>query len=191
MHQKETKETDALLASAWQRGDTAAGETLLYRYMPLIRKTSRQSFAKGYKEDLRQELSLVFLESAKQYSPRQHIPFAAFIEKKIHWATTDWLNHRKAITDHESLDLEAQEEPWYETDMLPSALPDLDTLASLAHLTTKQRRLLPLWLAGKTTHQLCRATGSNQRAMQRLVTRLKDSLHSHAGEISRYLAENN
>ena len=146
MFQKEENEKDIRLAIAWQKGDKEAGEELLLKYMPLIMRASFHNYTACSWEDLRQELILTFLDSAKNYSPIPNVPFAAFIKKKILWKRKDKVIELQFQEAHETLTLDEQEEPFYEMDMLPVSLPDLKTIGQIAHLTRKQQLIFPFWL---------------------------------------------
>ena len=190
MFQKKENKKDIRLAMAWQQGDKEAGEELLLKYMPLIMKLSAHHYSSCGWEDMRQELTIAFLESAKKYTTTMTIPFSAYIKKRIQWARVEKITKLKVIEDHESLDIEEQEEGFYEMDLPSSVSLDFSKIASLAHLTKKQRLIFPLWLQGKSISFIHLNTGISIRCIQILIQNIRKSLHTHSNEIRLYLSEN-
>lgn len=189
MFQKEENEKDIRLALAWQQGDTEAGEELLLKYMPLIMRASAHHYSSCDWEDMRQDLTIAFLESAKDYTPTLSVPFSAFIKKRILWARAKKMTQLQSIEAHESLDLEKQEEGYYEIE--PPLCLDMEKIASAAHLTKKQQLIFPFWLQGKTVIAMHHHTGLSIRSIQRIIQRMQKSLQAHAQEISACLTANN
>lgn len=187
MFQKENNEKDIALALAWQKGNTKAIEELLAKYMPLIMKATVNDYASSNFEDMRQNLIVTFLESVKSYIPKEDIPFAAYIQKKILWARIDTLQKLQQIENNEILNLKKVDEPYYE--MAENGLSDqiITDIASIAQLTPKQYKVYLLWLQGKPVKVIHKDTDISERAIQKLLVRLKEALRSHALEIETYM----
>ena len=185
MFQKEENEKDIRLAKAWKEGDKEAGEELLLKYMPLIMKLSTHHYSSCGWEDMRQDLTIAFLEIAKNYDPTLSVPFSAFIKKRILWVRTARITKLQSIEDHESLDIEEQEEGYYEMN-IPTSL-DVKTIMSVAHLTNKQQLIFPFWLQGHSVNAIHHYTGLSIRSIQRIIQRMHKALHAHAKEIAPYL----
>lgn len=185
-HQKEN-EKDLCLLTAWKAGNQEACETLLLKYMPLIMKCSIHHYNSCGWEDLRQELILVFLEMAKKYTTTIPIPFSTYIKKKMYWARADFLEKMKSIDTHESLNIEEQEEGTYEMDMLAFNCFDIEKISFIAHLTTKQHLIFPMWLEGYTVVAIHQKTHLSKRSIQILIQNIRKALHNHSAEISQYM----
>ena len=190
MFQKENNEKDISLVLAWQKGNTTAIEKLLDKYMPLIMKAAANNYASSDFEDVRQNLIVAFLESTQSYIPKEDIPFAAYIQKKILWARTDTLQKVQQIESNEFLNLEEKDEPHYEMEWNCLSTPMLNDIAAIAQLTPKQRQIYPLWINGKTVKEIHTHLGISERSIQQILVRLKEALRSHAHEIEAYLKEN-
>ncbi len=113
--------SDQDLVKKSNAGDKKATEELYHRYIGLIRKCAHQQHLMTEKSDVEAHLTLTFLEAIKQYDDALHIPFAGFIQSRMHfgaWNTFKqmrrrWQHEMELLRDDNSPDSSQQESKFF------------------------------------------------------------------------------
>lgn len=93
--------SDQELVKKANSGDKKAAEELYRRYIGLIRKNAYQQHLLAEKSDVEAHLTLTFLEAIKQYDENLHIPFAGFVQSRIHFGAWNTFKHLRRRWQHE------------------------------------------------------------------------------------------
>ncbi len=93
--------SDQELVKQVNDGNKKAAEELYRRYIGLIKKCAHQQHLLAEKEDVEAHLTLTFLEAIRQYDEELHIPFAGFIQSRMHFGAWNTFKHLRRRWQHE------------------------------------------------------------------------------------------
>ena len=181
--EKRNKE-DISLALAWQKGDRKAGEILLHRYRPLIRKEGRSTLSRFLQEDLEADLVLCFLEALSRYDPKKNPVFAGYVMRLLHWQRLHRLRDMAVYESREELTLENQAEEAFE-ESFESGEEFLKEAARTAGLSEKQIPVFYWWMQGLTPAEIKERTGHALSVISRKEKRIRERCMKHEKELRR------
>ncbi len=175
---------DVRLALAWQNGEREAGEILLSRYVPLISRECKCSYAKVTREDLRQDLILYFLEALARYDPKKNPSFSGYMVRLLRWGKLHRLRDLADYETKEELTLENQAEEAFEENY-ENEEDFLQEAARVAGLTAQQYPVFYWWMKGETPGEIRARTGQALSVISRKQKRIRERCQRHEGELRR------
>lgn len=91
------------LVKAAQAGDFRATESLLTRYLPLIRQKVLYYGRLADYQDLLQQGRLIFLEILREYDNGRGVPFGAYLKEKFRWRLFHYIRDVLGYREKEDL----------------------------------------------------------------------------------------
>ncbi len=175
-------------------GDDSAFSALIERYIGLIRAIAAKYRVPGLEtDDLTQEGLLCFLEAAKNYHSEKGASFKTYAGICVDRGMATLLRQsaaykRKALNNYISIDAESFREVSGGVDpenmyIGKESLSDLHAVIPTL-LSDMEQRVLKRYLSGESYDDIASALGTNRKAVDNAMVRVRKKLRDHLSSIS-------
>lgn len=175
-------------------GDDSAFSALIERYIGLIRAIAAKYRVPGLEtDDLTQEGLLCFLEAAKNYRFEKGASFKTYAGICVDRGMATLLRQsaaykRKALNNYVSIDAESFREVSGGVDpenmyIGKESLSDLHAVIPTL-LSDMEQRVLKRYLSGESYDDIAAALGTNRKAVDNAMVRVRKKLRDHLSSIS-------
>ena len=176
MKETHNYEEEMRLIQKAKEGDEASVMALIHRYEPLFKKLCAGETHMEW-EDIRQELSLSFLESLAAYDPSKGIYFGYYIKQRLYWKkialiTASIKRREKEIHSMEETEAMGKEDS-YEEKSLSQKLNDL---AHSLPLSPKEKLIFQGLMKGEKPAHLIKKLGTGRTSYYRCRASLMKKL---------------
>ena len=181
-----SKDDIRVLIVAVRNGDQVAFATLLERYKPLIdaavAKFSSDEAFSLYREDLKQEASLVFYNSILAYDLEQNeVEFGLFAKICIHNALVSVLRSLKRRTEEPIAQIPESLLTVQDFDDPLSRMLERERLKSLyavirKNLSDLEYEVWQLYMSGRTSAEIAERLGTDQKSVNNAIYRIRKKL---------------
>lgn len=172
------KITDEKLAYETQKGNKKALETLVRKYVPLIRKLVEKNFEKNYSQDLMQELWIKFIERTQNYKIEKNDNFAGYIKAMMYMDRWTLLRKHMNIIKHENGNKEKIKEIQKEDRYKELEKEELEINIKELKLTKKQEKLIRIKLENEdlTQEEIAQKLKISQVAISKMQKRIQEKV---------------
>jgi RNA polymerase sporulation-specific sigma factor len=181
-----SKDDIRVLIVAVRNGDQVAFATLLERYKPLIdaavAKFSSDEAFSLYREDLKQEASLVFYNSILAYDLEQNeVEFGLFAKICIHNALVSVLRSLKRRTEEPIAQIPESLLTVQDFDDPLSRMLERERLKSLyavirKNLSDLEYEVWQLYMSGRSSAEIAERLGTDQKSVNNAIYRIRKKL---------------
>ena len=181
-----SKDDIRVLIVAVRNGDQVAFATLLERYTPLIdaavAKFSSDEAFSLYREDLKQEASLVFYNSILAYDLEQNeVEFGLFAKICIHNALVSVLRSLKRRTEEPIAQIPESLLTVQDFDDPLSRMLERERLKSLyavirKNLSDLEYEVWQLYMSGRSSAEIAERLGTDQKSVNNAIYRIRKKL---------------